>query len=130
MINCYEILGVRHDATAAEIKKAYRQKAKLFHPDATKSKDSEKFQNLVRAYEILSNKEKRQQYDLFGTTDGSFSNGGQGMNAEDIMNEFMRAHGFGGFGGFGGATQSQNIYRRGADKKIKIKVKLARRLPL
>ena len=63
MINCYEILGVRHDATAAEIKKAYRQKAKLFHPDATKSKDSEKFQNLVRAYEILSNQRQRSIFD-------------------------------------------------------------------
>lgn len=63
MINCYEILGVRQNATAAEIKKAYRQKAKLFHPDATKSKDSEKFQNLVRAYEILSNQRQRSIFD-------------------------------------------------------------------
>lgn len=129
--NLYDILGVSKNATDDEIKRAYRKLSIKWHPDKhmneseEKQKDAEeKFKEVSYAYEILSNKEKRQQYDLFGTTDGSFSNGGQGMNAEDIMNEFMRAHGFGGFGGFGGATQSQNIYRRGADKKIKIKVTL------
>ena len=63
MINCYEILGVRQDATAAEIKKAYRTKAKLLHPDATKSSDSEDFRRLVKAYEILSDQRQRSIFD-------------------------------------------------------------------
>lgn len=63
MINCYEILGVRQGATAAEIKKAYRQKAKLLHPDATKTESSEEFRTLVRAYEILSDQRQRSIFD-------------------------------------------------------------------
>lgn len=129
--NLYDILGVNKNSTDDEIKKAYRKMSIKWHPDKhmtesdKKRKEAEeKFKEISEAYEVLSNKEKRQQYDLFGTTDGSFSNGGQDMNAEDIMNEFMRSHGFGGFGGFGGTTQAQDIYRRGADKKIKINVTL------
>lgn len=126
--NLYNILGVNKNATDDEIKKAYRKMSIKWHPDKhmtesdEKRKEAEeKFKEISEAYEVLSNKEKRQQYDLFGTTDGSFSNGGKDMNAEDFMNEFMRAH---GFGGFGGTTQAQDIYRRGADKKIKINVTL------
>lgn len=63
MINCYEILGVRQNATAAEIKKAYRQKAKLLHPDATKLETSDEFNTLVRAYEILSDQRQRSIFD-------------------------------------------------------------------
>lgn len=63
MIDCYKVLGVRKDATAAEIKKAYRQKAKLFHPDTSNEKDAEKFRQLVRAYEILSNEKQRTIFD-------------------------------------------------------------------
>ena len=63
MINCYKILGVRQDATAAEIKKAYRLKAKEFHPDTSHSADSEKFRQLVKAYEILSDARQRSIFD-------------------------------------------------------------------
>ena len=63
MINCYKILGVRQDATAAEIKKAYRLKAKEFHPDTSHSADSEKFRQLVKAYEILSDSRQRSIFD-------------------------------------------------------------------
>lgn len=77
MINCYEILGVRQNATAAEIKKAYRQKAKLLHPDATKSADSEKFQNLVKAYEILSNQRQRSIFDESFYTRGAYTRNNQ-----------------------------------------------------
>lgn len=63
MLDCYRILGVRQNATAAEIKKAYRQKAKLFHPDLTKNSDSKEFQKLVRAYEILSDLRQRSIFD-------------------------------------------------------------------
>ena len=63
----YDILGVNKSATAAELKKAYRQKALQFHPDKNKSKDAEsKFKEVNEAYEILSNSQKRQKYDQFG----------------------------------------------------------------
>lgn len=63
MINCYKILGVRHDATFAEIKRAYRQKAKVLHPDASHSSDSEQFRQLVNAYEVLSDARQRSIFD-------------------------------------------------------------------
>ena len=63
MINCYEILGIRRNATASEIKRAYRQKAKLYHPDSSKKEDTEKFRLLVQAYEILSDARQRSIFD-------------------------------------------------------------------
>lgn len=63
MVDCYKVLGVRKDATAAEIKRAYRQKAKLFHPDTSNCIDAEKFRQLVRAYEILSDSKQRSIFD-------------------------------------------------------------------
>ena len=64
MEDCYKILGVRHDATAAEIKRAYRQKAKLLHPDASQNTETtEEFRRLVKAYEILSDVKQRSLFD-------------------------------------------------------------------
>ena len=64
MENCYKILGVRHNATAAEIKRAYRQKAKLLHPDASQNDaTAEQFRKLVKAYEILSDTKQRSLFD-------------------------------------------------------------------
>ena len=69
MINCYEILGVRQEATAAEIKKAYRTKAKLLHPDSGMQVDTKAFQKLVQAYEILSDQRQRSIFDeAYGRT--------------------------------------------------------------
>src|SRR5574344_2106450 len=62
MQDCYKILGVSKDATAAEIRRAYRQKAKLLHPDITHS-DSYAFRELVKAYEILSDVKSRGLFD-------------------------------------------------------------------
>jgi DnaJ-class molecular chaperone len=63
----YDILGVSKDASEADIKKAYRQKALKFHPDKNKSKDAEKkFKEVNEAYEVLSNPQKKQAYDQFG----------------------------------------------------------------
>ena len=63
LIDCYKVLGVRKNATAAEIKRAYRQKAKLFHPDTSNHIDAEKFRQLVKAYEILSDVRQRSIFD-------------------------------------------------------------------
>lgn len=63
----YEILGVKRESTAAEIKASYRKLARKFHPDVNKTKEAEqKFKDLNEAYEVLSDKEKRQRYDSLG----------------------------------------------------------------
>lgn len=63
----YEILGVKREATGAEIKSAYRKLARKFHPDVNKTKEAEqKFKDINEAYEVLSDKEKRQRYDSLG----------------------------------------------------------------
>lgn len=96
----YEILGVKRDASDAEIKSAYRKLARKFHPDVNKTKDAEqKFKDLNEAYEALSDKEKRQRYDSLGASwqDGAsftpppgfegynFHQGGaQSINFEDL----------------------------------------------
>ena len=63
MEDCYKILGVRHNATAAEIKRAYRIKAKQLHPDSSGGETSEAFRTLVKAYEILSDVRQRSLFD-------------------------------------------------------------------
>ena len=86
----YEILGVKKDATADEVKKAFRKLAHQYHPDKG-SGDEKKFKEINEAYQILGNVEKRKQYDQFGQ---SFSGSGPGgMNWQD----FARAQQAGGF---------------------------------
>ena len=63
----YETLGIKRDATEAEIKSAYRKLARKFHPDVNKTKEAEqKFKEINEAYEVLGDKEKRQRYDSLG----------------------------------------------------------------
>lgn len=74
----YKVLGVNKTATADEIKKAYRKLAVQFHPDKNKSKEAEaKFKEINQAYEVLSNPQKRTQYDQFGS-EGVGQNGSAG----------------------------------------------------
>jgi len=100
----YQSLGVSKTASADEIKKAYRKLALEYHPDRNKSEGaSEKFKEVTKAYEVLSDPKKRQTYDQFGAA--AFEGGGQGP--------FGGAGGpFGGFGGqggpFGGAQGGQS----------------------
>ena len=94
----YGILGVSKDASADEIKKAFRKKAHELHPDKAGG-DEAKFKELNEAYQILGNAEKRKQYDQFG--DAAFSGqgfGGTGMNWNDFVRQ-AQGQGFGG-GGF------------------------------
>ena len=64
MINCYKVLGIRANATLAEIKKAYREKVKLLHPDMTgNSSQNEEFNNVVQAYRVLTDSRQRAIFD-------------------------------------------------------------------
>lgn len=76
--NFYEILGVSKDAPEDEIKKSYRRLAKRYHPDVNKGdkQAEERFKEISEAYEVLSDKEKRKQYDLFGAYGPQGSPGG------------------------------------------------------
>lgn len=95
----YEVLGVPKDASDAEIKKAFRKLAIKYHPDKNRDNPKaaeEKFKEVNEAYSVLSNKQKRAQYDQFGHA--AFENGGaSGAGAGGFGQG-----GFGGFGGFGG----------------------------
>lgn len=99
----YEVLGVSKNATQDELKKAYRKLARQYHPDLHKDDPScaEKFKECSEAYSVLSDEQKRAQYDQFGHA--AFENGGGGGG-----NPFG---GFGGFGGFGqGGAGMEDIF--------------------
>lgn len=120
----YEVLGVDKNADDATIKKAYRSLAKKYHPDANPSEEAAaKFKEASEAYAILSDAEKRQQYDQFGHAafDGSGGAGGFDFNGFDFSDIF----GGGGFGDifgdiFGGGRRRgpSNGPRRGADVRV------------
>lgn len=96
MEDYYKILGINKTASAQEIKSAYRKLALQYHPDRNKgNKESEeKFKEVTKAYEVLSDPQKRQTYDQFGAA--AFEQGAGGGNP------FAGGNPFGGFGGFGG----------------------------
>lgn len=92
----YELLGIERNANDADIKKAYRKLAVKLHPD--KGGDEAKFKEVTMAYEVLSNKEKRQVYDEYGE-EGLKDGGMGGGSAEDIFSAFFGGGIFGGGGG-------------------------------
>lgn len=140
----YEVLGVSKNATAEEIKKAYRKKAIQYHPDRNPGdkEAEEKFKEAAEAYGVLSDADKRAKYDQFGPSlgpqgfggggaggfGGGFGGFGGGMSMEDIFASFGDIFGgrFSGGGGFGGATggRPRKHVNKGTDLRITVKVTL------
>ena len=113
----YEVLGIDKNATPDEIKKAYRQMAKKYHPDINKDDKGaeEKFKEVNEAYEVLSDSQKKAAYDQFGHAgvDSNSGYGGAGGGYGDFdMGDIFESF-FGGFGGFGGGRQ--NGPKKGSD---------------
>ena len=129
----YEVLGVGKTSSAEEIKKAYRKVAMQYHPDRNPGDKAaeEKFKEAAEAYEILSDNDKKAQYDRYGHAGvsgngrGGFSGGG--MNMDDIFSQFGDVFGDDLFGSFfgggqrrGGGQRSRGI--RGSNLRIKLKL--------
>ncbi|XP_013784424.1 protein tumorous imaginal discs, mitochondrial-like [Limulus polyphemus] len=95
----YEVLGVARNASQKDIKKSYYQLAKKFHPDTNRgdSEAAKKFQEVSEAYEVLSDDNKRKQYDQFGTTTDFGSAGGPGAT---------------GFQGFQSTIDPEELFRK------------------
>jgi len=138
----YKILGVNKTASDNEIKKAYRKLAMKYHPDHTKGdkSDEEKFKKISEAYAVLSDKEKRKQYDTFGSAGFqqrySQEDIFKGSDFESILSELFGGSGrFGGggrgmrfsFGGdspFGGYQRNQQVHTKGSDLEYELPLTL------
>jgi len=129
----YEVLGLKRGASAEEIKKAYKELAKKYHPDVSKESDAEKkFKEINEAYSILADNEKKENYDKYGEAYKGFSGynqqgfgRGTDFDFEDLFNQF----GFGGFSGFsdinemfGGGSRRQ---KRDIGSNIKMNLTLS-----
>ena len=118
----YEVLGVAKDASSSDLKNAFRSLARKYHPDRSEEEDAENmFKEIQEAYAVLSDSEKRAQFDRFGHSGpggspfGGFGGGGFNINLEDIFGGDIFSNIFGGSGGGGGGRRSR---RRGSDIRM------------
>ncbi|MHC5544181.1 DnaJ domain-containing protein, partial [Singulisphaera rosea] len=120
----YEVLGIKRDAAPDEIKNAYRQLAKKFHPDKNPGdQEAEKrFKEGAEAYEVLSDQSKRQRYDRYGHAGMEGAGVHDFRNAEDIMSAFGDIFGGGLFGDLFG--QRRRGPRPGQDLLFKLEIEL------
>jgi curved DNA-binding protein len=114
----YKTLGIDKSATAADIKKAYRKLAIKYHPDKTKGDKvlEDKFKAISEAYAVLSDPEKRKQYDTYGSADFQ-----QKFSQEDIFRNFdlgdiLKEFGFGGGGGFNRSGGFSSAFKQGGGR--------------
>ena len=137
----YEVLGISKGASEDEIKKAYRKAAMKYHPDKfsnasekEKKEAEEKFKEVNEAYQVLSDAQKRAQYDQFGHAafeqgaggfGGGFGGFGGAGGFEDIFSSFFGGggSGFGGFGGFGGSSRRSYV-EPGRDLRYQLEITL------
>lgn len=120
----YELLGVDKNASEDEIKKAFRKQARKYHPDMNPgNKEAEaKFKEVNEAYEVLSDSQKRANYDQYGSADPGAGFGGFGGGAGGFQGDF------GGFGDifdmfFGGGGRQKNGPQKGPDLRVEIDIK-------
>jgi len=118
MANPYDTLGVPKSASADEIKKAYRKLARQHHPDSSGG-DEARFKEIQSAYDVLSDPEKRKQYDAYGSTNGRGAPGGTQFQDFDLSDLFGGL--FGGGGGRGGGPRRPQP-ERGADLQTEVHV--------
>ena len=128
----YEVLGVSKEASESEIKSAFRKLAKKYHPDNKETGDEAKFKEIGEAYAVLSDENKRRQYDQFGSAAFDGSAGMGGFDPGDIdLNDILRSvfgdvGGFSSFGGgfsdfFGGSSnRGSNRPRKGRDTLVRL----------
>lgn len=122
MADHYEVLGVERDASQEEIKKAYRRLARELHPDVNPSEEaSERFKSVTHAYEVLSDPDSREKYDL-GGSGGDFGFGGFGSFG-DVFEQFFNAASGGASRSGGGRPRSRS--ERGQDALLRVDVGLA-----
>ena len=128
----YKILGVDKNATADDVKKAFKKSAMQHHPDRPGGNEA-KFKEVNEAYQVLSDAEKRKRYDQFGSDFEQQGGFGGGMNWEDVMRQ-ARGQGGSGFGGdfgdlgdifgdfFGGSQRGGRAQARGRDIQVDVEI--------
>lgn len=114
----YDVLGVSPTADSNEIKKAYRKLASKHHPDKGGNEDD--FKEIQKAYEVLSDREKRHSYDQFGTENFATGRGTGGPSVEEAIRRAAEA--FGGFTGFGMGANNLNFIDGKVEQKINVPV--------
>ena len=123
----YQVLGVSKNATKSEIKKAFREKSKQHHPD--KGGDEATFKKVSSAYEVLSDDQKKAQYDQFGSAGpqmgggGGFPGGFSSTGFEDLGDVFSSFFGGGGGGMHSSRARRRNSAQRGADLEVSVVLK-------
>lgn len=131
MSDYYSILGLKKGASIDEIKKAYKTLAKKYHPDVSSEADAEKkFKEIVEAYQVLSDPEKKENYDNYGDSyknfegfnQQGFGHGGMDFDFEDIFSQFTSGGGFDFSDIFGGGQRRANRKDYGANLKYNLSI--------